>query len=463
MNNNLAKILIPQLLIWAFALNLLIPIHSQSYFFSLAVGQTHISQGWFLDKNIFTELGLNSAWASVSPLYDVVIFLLEKYFGDQGPAFLNIFIFLLLSYFVFLSSRLVSILSVNDLTNDVSENSLELEKNINYIDSRLGSLCMWAMLATGSMLFGSGLDPRLFFFVGVTYLIVIGLKINEQSKLKKIVFLIPFFLFLLFDLRIILSPIIAIIVLYIGRVILNKAQIFFYFYLQILLILIGMLVPFIRDGFFTYIRSLFVEVTLLQQLYPELRTIRLVFESSYEGYFFPSFSLGFFILLLALYFLRFLDEKRAPFFFSLFLFFILLLGSCISSTIRGLVALGFMLNLSISLSSRLSMGRIFKIEEVFLIISRGFSRLSFTGRVFVLFAYSLVQIMGFIKYPVTDLLMPARAVDEALNSGKCPKLSPLSSGGYLVYRFQHTSKCKPYFTIFTLGALNQNEISALIK
>ncbi len=439
-------VLLPLLIVFALSLNLLIPVYSQAYFFSLAVGEAVHKGGGFLEQNIFTGYGLGKTWASSSPAYDLLVFLLERAYGEMGPALLQIILFLLLPSMGFLVA-----LRVSSAGSDSKEN----------FSSRVPVITMWTLIFTGTVLYGVTLDSRLFFLMALFYTVLILYSSSHSSLPARACGAVLLGVMLAFDVRIVLLPFCALGVHYLGRH-KNIRSLFYYaLFLQLFLLLLTGSISFLRNGFISFIHGLKAEFLLIKMLHPDMFSFRLATEHSALGY-----SMAFFVLLLLLFAIRLFEEKRPPKVVPAFLLLIALSGSIVSPVLRSVVALGFLCFLSrgyVESEKITKSSKIYKIEETLKKMASGFSKLSYSGRIFLVLAFSFVQLAGFLKYPVTELLMPAREVDTALNEGRCPDdLNLLKSGGYLVYRLQHQSECRPSFSVFTLGSLSDEEIRAII-
>lgn len=438
---------LPLLLLGALVGNILLPIHSQYYFFTLSVGQLLVEGKNTVSQNMFTQLGYKNLWASISPFFDALVYLLEKNLGDLGPALFQCFLFFAFAVLVFV------------LAITVSSKSTLGEKHKNEGGVRVSYLSMICMLVVGAALYGVGLHSIVFFALALL-LFSYGMVWGYEEKSFVLYALLGFVVILLpFDIRILFVPFFFSLIAFFSNIKINNLK--FLFSSSLVLFFTVLAIPFLRDALFSYFEALYNEMQLAGVLYYGILKLDFSTLGSYAG-----FSFGFYFLVHVLFLVRSSGEGKAGIARSFFIFFFSLFAFIVSPALK-MVSL-FICLIGLSKPHTLNMHRteqsvILKIEETIFRMAGLFSKLSYSGRVFVVSAYIFVQIVSFFKYPVTDLLMPAREVDSAILQDRCPKeLDPYRYGGYLVYRFQHKKECLPEISLFTLGALELVEIN-LIK
>jgi hypothetical protein len=442
--------LLPTLVVLALSFNLLIPVYKESYFFSLLVGETVYGSGAFLRNNLFTEYGYGSFWASTSPLYDVLLFLLESRFGEHGPALLQICLYGMFAMLTFLLLTLVS-------------SEKEDKKNRN---TRIHFVTMTSLLCVGSILYGLSLEPVLFFLVPLLLFSVLVLFFEKAERSFRDLLiaassLIPF---VFFDVRVVFAPLFCGLILYMSDLLFEKKRFQKIVYSQVLLLITVIVLPVLREGAFSWFRGLFVEFSLSRSVYPEFYSI-----SHFVLGHAVSFSMAFFFLLLIVSGIKVYNENRPPKLFPLLLLFLVLISSMFFPFVRYVFAIALSVFLSRKIHAHENYSEsphadaprergIQRIEEMVLRLGEGLGALSYSGRVFVVLAFSFVQVVSHLKYPVSELLLPAQKIDQALDQGVCPVMTTPGGGAYLAYRVKHLDTCRPEVSLFTLSSLTNDEI-----
>lgn len=439
------------LLVVALSLNLLLPFHSDAYFFSLLVGDEIWKSGEFLYENQFTQFGYGRPWASVSPLYDLSLFTLEEKFGMIGLGLFQILMFVIASFL-----SLYLLLSPSD----------PLEKS----NKRAPFITLVTLMMLGGVLYGSSLQSGLFFYVAVVISLLI-LKYEKSSYLKKTFYFIALSALIFFDVRAVISPTVAVLITCItfSRISRKDFQIALFF--QLLFILSSIIIMPIRSALFSFLTTILSYLHLSDVLF--LQSLSLNHLSDNTIY---SFNGGFLLLLMVLGGIKYRSESR-KFSFRVLLVLSLWFALAYVSTIsRDLLLLLFAFYLSRPNAEKIVDGLgekseenespIERIEKTIDILAQGFNRLSLAGRVFVVLSFSFVQASHFLRAPVSDMLMPVSAVDDAIENKRCPQYNDANVGGYLAYRylplghsFSHERiRCLPLLSEHTLSSLSKREL-----
>jgi hypothetical protein len=442
--------LLPSLVVLALSLNLLLPLYKESYFFSLLVGEKVYGSGVFLQTNLFTDYGYGSFWASTSPLYDVFLFLLESHFGELGPGLLQVCLHGMFAMQAFLLLILAS---------SEKEDKKNRKKRIHFVT-------MTSLLCVGSILYGLSLDPVLFFLVSLLLFLILVLRYenSERSFRNQLIAASSLIPFVFFDIRVMFIPLFSGLILFLSDLLFDKKRFQKIVYSQFFLVVTILVLPVLREGAFSWFQGLFVEFSLSRSVYPELYS----FSHFILGYA-VSFSMAFFCLLLIVSGIKVYNEIRKPKLFPLLLLFLVLILSVLFPFVRYV----FTIALSVFLSRKIYVNKnhsespglgsppengIQRIEEMILRLGEGLGALSYSGRVFLVLAFSFVQVVSHLKYPVSELLLPAQKIDQALDQGVCPEIKTLRGGAYLAYRVQYFDSCRAEVSLFTLSSLSSDEI-----
>ncbi|HMO18795.1 MAG TPA: hypothetical protein PKA63_11345 [Oligoflexia bacterium] len=448
-------LLLPVLLALSFALNILLPINSADYYFSILAGEKLYSHGFGafirgdLLENTFSNLG-SLPWFSSSALFDLSIFYLESRFGYIGPASFQL---LLWSGFALLAVVTFYVLSF--------DSSIKEKDSI----SRIPFITFISILFLGGALYGSDIKPcHLVLFALLVFLTIFWLAFISGRFYLRAVALILLIPLSLFDYRITFVPVLSLIFLYKSGAktkirqeeCRKNCQLLLIF--QALLLTLSLLVPPLREGILSGTRNFICFMDLLEIFHPYLfRPGEQLLRSGI------SFNSGFIMLLIALYVIRNYRMRLSC------LVGILLIGlSFLASAIFPFYRFLFALYLSVFLilshcreidNSAGSFRKIHRIEEMFCILSFNLARLSFSGRVFFLVAFVFVQFSNYIKVPVTDFMMPVREVTLAIERNECLSGTELRVSGYLAYRYAYGgSSCRPDILFQTLSSLTNDEV-----
>jgi len=436
------------LLVIALSLNLLLPFHSDAYFFSLLVGDEIWKSGEFIYENRFTQFGYGRPWGSASPLYDLSLFTLEEKFGMIGLGLFQLIMFMFAS---FLSLQLL--LSPSD----------SLEKS----NKRAPFITLVTLMMLGGVLYGSSLHSGLFFYTAVVLSLLI-LRKEKSSYLKKAIYFLALSVLIFFDVRAVISPALAVLITCITSSKISRKNFQIALLFQLLFLASSLIIMPIRSALFSILTTVLSYLHLSDVLFFQSLSFNHLSENAIY-----SFNGGFLLLLMVLGGIKYRSESR-KFSFGVLLVLSLWCAFTFVSTIsRDLLLLLLAYYLSRPIPEKISdveehklenkESPILRIEKTIDILAQGFNKLSLAGRVFVVLSFSFVQASHFLRAPVSDILMPVRVVDVAIENKRCPKYNDAKVGGYLAYRYLPLNHSFAYERIRCLPLLSEHTLSSLSK
>jgi hypothetical protein len=391
------KHLLPILFLLTFSSNLLVPIHSDWFFRALA------------NRNILTEFFAVLSQNQNSHLVEIdgLGFLVRELFFLYGE--IGVGIFQIISFF-----SIVLLLYYNLIKVDSAK---ELNNKFYY----LKVLCL--ALAVGVIQYAQDIHPIHFCII---YILLFRLYLTKATNISNwIIFEHIIFAFLnlfacLIDFRILFIPFICLFT--IPNVNFKNAKIvgFQYLFIVFVLTIFSEYRLFLSFKFNSYFDSLI-----------RLDLIEAIRNSVSSGL---TFDYAFLLLLLTLYLIVKLLKLK-----NISLFFVLLPICLISYFTKSLFALFLLFKCFEDIQN--PKDRFISLNDAVNILAIKLAKLSYQGRVFILFSFIFVSIVSFLKNPITDELFPVKEVDILVENKTCPRSFDPKIMGYLMFRFNHLDGC----------------------